>query len=1003
MNEEALSRMFLKDTSFQALMQHRIFNVLLIASPYDAFMMEEDGRVEEQLYNEYVALNLSSPPRVTRASTMAEAMELMESKSFDLVVAMPGGDVTETFAGARLLKEKYPQVPLVVLTPFSREVSRRLAREDLSTVDYVFSWLGNMDLLLAIIKLLEDRLNAEADILGVGVQCILLVEDSVRFYSSVLPHIYKFLLKQSMLFSTEALNQHEQMLRMRGRPKVILARTYEEAVELYEKFGRNMLGVISDVSFAREGVKDSKAGLKLANFLRSRDPYLPIIIESSESENAAFMGEFGGIFVDKNSKKLPVDLGEAIMQNFGFGDFIIREPSSGKAIMTIRNLKDMQQMIFDIPAESLLYHASRNDISRWFYSRALFPIADVVKRHRFTNIEEAQTVKQLFFDLIVKYRKMKNRGVVAVFEKDRFDHYSNFARIGQGSLGGKGRGLAFVDSIIKKNPICDNFYGLTISIPRSVVLCTDVFDEFMAGNGLYPLALSDASDQEILSAFLEAKLPESVRDDLKALFDVVDRPLAVRSSSLLEDSHYQPFAGIYATYMVPYSADTSVRLKWITDAIKGVYASVFYAASKSYMTATSNVIDQEKMAVIIQEVVGEERGDCYFPSFAGVGRSLNYYPLGDEQPADGVVEIAVGLGKYIVDGGRGLRFSPRHPEHVLQTSTLDLALRDTQTQFFALRTGEEASFCADLDEGTNLVKKNVQDYAGTGDLRYMVSTYNALDGLLCDNDLGRGRRIVTFTNILRDKALPLAEALDFMLHQGQSAMQRPVEIEFAGNISPKTEADGIKGHLYWLQIRPIIDNKNLVNDDVLDHPDEELILRSTTALGNGMIEGVRSIVYVRPDAFDSMHNAELVPVLSRLNAEFAARGEGYVLIGPGRWGSSDSALGVPVKWADISAARVIVEAAVGNYRVEPSQGTHFFQNLTSFGVGYLTVDSASTDGSYYDSAYLDACPAAYDDGRIRVITLAEPLAIAINGRSGLATILKPQYRHNDIPHNEQLP
>lgn len=930
MNEDALSRMYLKDTKFQALMQHRIFNVLLIASPYDAFMMEEDGRVEEQLYNEYVALNLSSPPRVTRVNTMTEALEVMRTKPFDIVIAMPGGDISETFDGAALLKAEFPSVPLVVLTPFSKEVSRRLSMQDLSNVDYVFSWLGNVDLLLAIIKLLEDKLNAD-DISEVGVQMIMLVEDSVRFYSSVLPHIYKFLLKQSLLFSTEALNQHEQMLRMRGRPKVMLARNYEEAVELYKLYGRKMLGVISDVSFNRNGSKDPKAGIQLAHWLREQDPYLPIIIESSEVGNATEVDAFKGVFIDKNSKKLPVDLGEAIMANFGFGDFIIRNPQDGSPIMTIRNLKDLQHRIFEIPAESLLYHASRNDISRWLYSRALFPIADVVKRHRFTSIEEAPAVKQLFFDLIVKYRKMKNRGVVAEFKKDRFDHYSNFARIGQGSLGGKGRGLAFIDSIIKKNPICDNFYGMSISIPRTVVLCTDIFDEFMSANKLYPLALSDASDADILAAFLAAELPERLTDDFLALFDVVDRPFAVRSSSLLEDSHYQPFAGIYATYMVPFTDNAEARLHWLQDAIKGVYASVFYAASKTYMTATSNVIDQEKMAVIIQEVVGEDHAGYYFPSFSGVGRSLNYYPIGEERAEDGVVEIAIGLGKYIVDGGAGLRFSPLHSEHVLQTSTLELALRDTQTRLFALKPVESdpEAFSVQLDEGLSLVKKNVQDFADTGALKYMVSTFDGLNGILKDYEGGRGRRVVTFTNILRDKALPLAESLDFMLSQGQMAMQRPVEIEFAGNILPKPTDQGIKAQMYWLQIRPIIDSKNLINDTILDHPDSELIIRSDSALGNGMIEGVYSVVYVRPDTFDSINNNATVDTLRRINEMFVARGEGYVLIGPGRWGSSDSALGIPVRWTDISAARVIVEASPGNYRIEPSQGTHFFQNLTS--------------------------------------------------------------------------
>ena len=990
MNEEALSRMYLKDTSFQDLMQHRVFNVLLIASPYEAFMMEEDGRVEEQLYNEYVALNLSSPPRVTRVSNMTGALEMLRTKPFDIIIAMPGGDLSETFDGAALIKAEYPTVPIVVLTPFSKEVSRRLAMQDLSNIDYVFSWLGNMDLLLAIIKLLEDHLNAD-DINRVGVQMILLVEDSVRFYSSVLPHVYKFLLTQSRLFSTEALNQHEQMLRMRGRPKVMLARTYEEAVELYEKYGKNMLGVISDVSFTRQGVKDPEAGLKLARYFRLRDPFLPLIIESSEQANADKVHDFGGIFIDKNSKKLPVDLGEAIMNNFGFGDFIIRNPKDLSPIMTIRNLKDMQEHIFEIPDESLFYHASHNDVSRWLYSRALFPIADVIKRHRTSGVSEIPEVKQLFFDLIVKYRKMKNRGVVAIFKKDRFDHYSNFARIGQGSLGGKGRGLAFIDSIIKKNPVCDNFHGLTISIPRTVVLCTDVFDEFMSTNGLYPLALSNASDEEILAAFLRAKLPENVRDDISALFDVVDRPFAVRSSSLLEDSHYQPFAGIYSTYMVPYTTDRDKRLRWLTDAIKGVYASVFYAASKTYMTATSNVIDQEKMAVIIQEVVGEDHNGYYFPSFSGVGRSLNYYTLGNEQPEDGVVEMAIGLGKYIVDGGRGLRFSPLHAEHALQTSTLDLALRDTQTKLIALKPlGPDDDFNVEVDEGENLVTKNVQDFAGTGALRLMVSTFDFREGYLVDFEEGRGRRVVTFANILRDKALPLADALDFMLKQGQTAMQRPIEIEFAGNISPKPEPNGIRGHLYWLQIRPIIDKKNLISDEVLDLPDNELILRSNTALGNGMIEGVNTVVYVKPDHFDSTRSQELVPIIRNLNADYLSRGEGYLLIGPGRWGSSDSALGIPVKWSDISGARVIVEASLPGYRIEPSQGTHFFQNLTSFGVGYFTVDQTAGD-EFYDSAYLDAQPAVYENEYIRVVHFDVPLRIAINGRSGLGIVVKPEF------------
>lgn len=984
MNEDSLSQLYLKDTAFQNLMQKRIFNVLLIASPYDAFMMEEDGRVEEQLYFEYVSLNLSSPPRVVQVSHTDEALEMLSNKNFDLIISMPGVDVSEAFTGARLIKQKYPHIPIIALTPFSKEVSRRLSHEDVSGIDYVFSWLGNVDLLLAIIKLLEDRMNADNDVLDVGVQMILLVEDSVRFYSSILPHLYRFLLTQSKEFSTEALNEHEQMLRMRGRPKVMLARDYEEAMALYDKFGKNMLGVISDVSFKRDGNKDSQAGIRFAKFLRTKDPFLPIIIESSETENAHFVGEFDGIFLDKNSKKLPVDLGKAIMKNFGFGDFIMKDPTSGEEIIRIKSLKDMQDHIFEIPAEALHYHASSNDISRWLYSRAMFPIAEVIKHHRFDSLDEAPAVRQLFFDLIVKYRKMKNRGVVAVFKKDRFDHYSNFARIGQGSLGGKGRGLAFIDSIIKKNPVCDNFEGVTISIPRTVVLCTDIFDEFMSSNDLYPIALSDLPDEKILQAFLQARLPERLIEDFFALFEVVEKPLAIRSSSLLEDSHYQPFAGIYSTYMIPHVSDKYEMLRMLSDAIKGVYASVFYADSKAYMTATSNVIDQEKMAVIIQEVVGNNYNDYFFPSFSGVGRSLNYYPINDEQPDDGVAEIAIGLGKYIVDGGLSLRFSPRHADKVLQTSTLDLALRDTQTRFYALdmRTINQEF---NVDDGFNISKKKIQDFASTGALKYMVSTFDYVDQMLRDYEFGDGRRVVTFANILQHKVYPLSQCVDFMLTKGQEEMCRPVEIEFAGIIE---DNDSCKGHIYWLQIRPIIDRKDLVDDSVLQISDDSVLLKSNTALGHGNIENINTIVYVRPENFSSSRNSLIAREIEKINRDFVKNNINYILIGPGRWGSSDTALGIPVKWPNISAARLIVESSLSNYRIEPSQGTHFFQNLTSFGVGYFTINPSSSDG-IYDIDYLNSLPAIYESESIRIVSFDKSLVIGINGVKGVGVVAKP--------------
>lgn len=984
MNEAKLSQLYLRDTAFQNLMQRRIYNVLLIASPYDAFMMEEDGRIEEQLYFEYTSLNLSSPPRVAQASSYEDAYELLTTKSFDLIIAMPGNDIGQTFREAKIIKQLHPDIPFIVLTPFSREVSRRLANEDFSGVDYVFSWLGNVDLLLAIIKLMEDKMNSDNDILEVGIQTILLVEDSIRFYSSVLPHLYKFLLKQSLVFSTEALNEHEQMLRMRGRPKVILARTYEEAQELYDKYKDKILGVITDVSFNRQGAKDKLAGIKLAREIKAKDPYVPIIIESSENENEVYAQELGVSFIDKNSKKFPVDLGRTITDNFGFGAFIIRNPETGKEVMRINDLKELQDNLFDIPDNLLLYHASHNDISRWLYSRAMFPIAEIIQAHRFRSIEEAPEVKRFFFNLIVKYRKMKNKGVVAIFKKNRFDYYSNFARIGQGSLGGKGRGLAFIDSIIKKYPICDNFDGVVVSIPRTVVLCTDIFDQFMEENNLYPIALSDATDEAILDAFLQASLPIALKDDFYALFEVIDRPLAIRSSSLLEDSHYQPFAGIYSTYMIPHLTDKDDMYQLLGNAIKSVYASVFYAESKAYMTATSNLIDQEKMAIIIQEVAGAEHDGLYYPSFAGVGRSLNYYPINDEQPEDGVTEVAVGLGKYIVDGGLALRFSPRHPDKVLQTSTLDLALRDTQTQLYALDI-KDADRSFSVDDGFNIQKIRIQDAAKNGSLKYMVSTFDPQDQIIRDNDCGMGRRVVTFANILQHKVFPLAEIVDFMLSEGEKEMRRPVEIEFAGCIDKKGE---MKGNVYWLQIRPIVDRKEMLDEKIMDTASENLILKSTQALGHGMMDGVKDVIYVKTKNFSSFNNSLIAREIEKINKQYVEKGEGYILIGPGRWGSSDTTLGIPVKWAHISAARVIAETALPNYRIEPSQGTHFFQNLTSFGVGYFTIDDKK--GGICDIDYLDNMPAVAETDFVRIVRFDNPLQIGINGKTGLGIIVKPQ-------------
>ena len=988
-DDNMLSRLYIKDTAFKDLMQRRIFNVLLIATPYDAFMLEEDGRVDEQVYFEYVGLNLSSPPRFTMVANYEEAREELASKPFDLIIAMPGVDISETFREAVEIDRLYPDIPFVVLTPFSKEVRRKIANEDMRGVDYVFSWLGNVDLILAIIKLIEDRMNAEKDINEVGVQAIILVEDSIRFYSSILPNLFKFLLKQSKRFATEALNEHEQMMRMRGRSKVLLARDYEEAMALMDKYGENILGIITDSRFPKGGEKDPHAGMKLCEEIHKRYPYMPVIMESQESENKFMAESKGYTFIDKNSKTLGLDLREAVSKKFGFGDFIVRDPESGSELMRIRNLKDLQRNIDKIPPGALYYYCGNNSFSRWLYSRALFPIAEMLKNVKFHDLEEASRVRKLMFEAIVKYRRMKNRGVVAIFDKDLYDNYSNFARIGEGSLGGKGRGLAFIDSIIKRHPVCDDFDGVQITIPHTVVVCTDIFDEFMDSNNLYPMALSDAPDEEILQQFLKAKLPEEVVSDLMAFFEVVKRPLAVRSSSLLEDSHYQPFAGIYSTYMIPYVEDEAQRRRIITDAVKGVYASVFFRDSKAYMNATSNVIDQEKMAVILQEVVGEYHDGYYYPSFSGVGRSLNYYPVNDEKSEEGVVEVAVGLGKYIVDGGLALRFSPKHPTKIIQTSTVETCLRDTQRNLFALPSGVGEDYEFKVDDSFNIVKLPIADAAKNGSLKYLVSTFDLYDGLIRDSDTGKGRKLVTFANVLKHGVFPLADVLDFMLSTGQYEMGRPVEIEFAGNINTTKGKNGEKGTVYWLQIRPIVDKKEMLDDKIMDVPDDKLMLRSDTALGHGIMDNVRYLVYVKPENFNSAHNPEVAQEIDKINSEMVAAGEPYVLIGPGRWGSSDSALGVPVRWPQISGARLIVETALPGYRIEPSQGTHFFQNLTSFGVGYFTVDPAGGNG-YIDTDYLASLPAVKETERVKVVKFDNPLMIAINGRKSQGIVGKPE-------------
>lgn len=978
-----LNQLYFKDTSFVNLMTKRIFNVLLVANPYDAFMLEDDGRIDEKIFIEYMNLSLRYPPRFTQVSTEEETWMELQNTNFDLVIVMPGTDNSDTFDIARSIKVKYPNIPLVVLTPFSHGITARMEHEDLSIFEYVFCWLGNTDLLVSIIKLIEDKMNLEHDIKEVGVQMILLVEDSIRFYSSVLPNLYKFVLKQSREFATEALNEHQRTLRMRGRPKIVLARSYEEAMHLYNRYEKNVLGVITDARYPREGMIDPIAGIRLMEEIRKRDPFMPLILQSSESENRRYAARYEASYVDKNSKKMNVDLRDVVSGNFGFGDFIFRNPVTLEEVARVRNLKELQNIIFSIPTESLLYHVSRNHVSRWLYSRAMFPPAEFLKQISVEDVNDTDVLRKIIFEAIVKYRKMKNQGVVAIFQRDRFDRYSNFARIGEGSLGGKGRGLAFIDNMVKHHPEFSEFENATVAIPKTVVLCTDIFDEFMDTNNLYQIALSDVDDETILQAFLNARLPDRLMEDFLAFFNVVNSPIAIRSSSLLEDSHYQPFAGIYSTYMIPNLEDKNEMLRMLSDAIKGVYASVFYKDSKAYMQATSNVIDQEKMAVILQEVVGTQYGDRFYPSISGVARSLNYYPIGDEKAEEGTVSLALGLGKYIVDGGLTLRVCPYHPTQVLQTSEMEIALRETQTSFYALdltNKGENFS----LDDGFNLLKLPVKEAEKDDALQYIASTYDPYDMVIRDGIYPGGRKVITFANILQHDVFPLSRILQLSQEYGQREMRRPVEIEFAVTLNQKEKS----GTFYLLQVRPMVDVKADLAEDLNLISEDKLLLKSFNSLGHGVMEDIYDLIYVKTDGYNAGNNPTIAYEIEKMNRKLLDEGKHYVLVGPGRWGSSDSWLGIPVKWPHISAARVIVEAGLTNYRVDPSQGTHFFQNLTSFGVGYFTINAYMNDGIYRQD-FLDTLPAIEETTHLRHIRFDKPVVVKMDGKKKIGVVTIP--------------
>lgn len=969
-----------RETPFELLMQKRIQYVLLICSNYDAFIMEEDGKIDEKVFNDYVSFNLRYPPRFIHVTSAAEALKVLAERQVDLVINMLSISDMDPFDLSLKIKESYPGKPVVILAPMSREVSIRLNSEGSVFADYVFNWLGSTNILLPVINLVEDSLNVDEDCRTEGVQAILFIESSVKRYSLFLRHLYKIILDQSREYMIESLNEHQKMMQMRGRPKIILATNTEEANTLFERHKSHLLGIITDFE------SDAEAWKELLGMVREYDPNLPVIIESGDINDEKRISESGTGFIHTNSRTLPQDLKALLVKHFSFGDFIFTDPATGTEIARISDLQNFQRKIFEIPDDSLRYHLSRNQLSKWLNARALFSLAEFLREISFDDFSSLDQARRFIFDTIANFRLNKGHGVIADFYREHFDEYLAFTRIGEGSMGGKARGLAFLDYLIKKNQYFESFEETVVSIPRTVVLSTDVFDEFMADNNLYEIAVSDRDDQEILKAFVNAKLPIRIHKDLFVFISIISGPVAIRSSSLLEDSHFQPFAGVYSTYMIPHSDDEVLMMELLSTGIKSVYASVYFKGSKDYMKATGNLLEEEKMGIVLQEVCGQQYGNRFYPTISGVARSVNFYPIEPEKSEEGFVSLAFGLGKHIVDGGVSLRFSPRYPKKIIQLSDTRMALKETQHEFYALDLNP-ASFTPSTDDTVNLLRLKISDAENDGSLKFAASTYDYQNDLIRDDIAEEGERVITFASILKYDLFPLPDILSTVLRIGQEQLNNPVEIEFAVNIDPERKKP-VAFNL--LQIRPIVESNELIKEKLEEISFEETLVYSNSALGNGTINGIFDLVYVDPGKFDSSRTKEIAEKLNVINDGFLKEGKNYVLIGPGRWGSSDPWLGIPIKWQQISAARVIIESGLENYRVDPSQGTHFFQNLTAFRVGYFTLNTFLGDG-FIDYGFLSSSKTVYEDAYLRHVRFTKPLTIKIDGRKKIGVIMKHKH------------
>lgn len=971
---------------YGSLMSRRIRHILLVCNSYDSYALEEDGRIDARIQQEYNELNLSNPPAVSRVETPMEALELVRSgEVFDLVMTMYNVGTIDVFAFAEQMKALQPTTPIVLLTNSTKEIHRRISENRTTAIDYIFCWSNSTDLIIAIVKLLEDSMNADHDILEVGVQAILLVEDSIRYYSTYLSALYKLVLQQNKLSIRDALNENQQIMRKRARPKVLMATNYDDAVAMYERYKQNILGVISDIGFVLHKSDDPcseklDAGVDLCNLIRKDNPEMPFLMQSSQASMRAVAEQLGVGFIVKNSKTLLHELNEYIGRACAFGDFVLTDPDTHEEIARANDLYALERLLHNVSDDILYRVVSTTYLSKWLFARGIFSLGNSFRALTMNEFSDLAAVRRFLTDSIRDYRIKQGLGVVARFSPDTYNDAIWFSKLGNGSLGGKARGLAFMNHILQKYNLYNKWEGVRVLVPRTLVITTEYFDRFIVENGLQYVINADVSDEEILSEFVASILPQELMDALRVFIRHVRKPLAIRSSSKLEDSYYQPFAGIYSTYMIPHTENEDQELRLLSKAIKSVYASVYFASSRAYITATANVISEEKMAIVIEEVCGSEDRGYYFPTLSGVARSLNFYPIGYERAEDGIAKVAFGLGKAVVDGEQVLRFSPKYPQNILQTSVPALAMRDTQQVMYALNLQPD-KFKTSLDDAINLEKIKIADCGSFRNIKHVASTWDMENMRMSDSALVEGIKVITFAHILKYNVFPLAEILVELLEIAEREMKCSIEIEFAANLDRGNRLNIFN----VLQVRPIADGAAGATVDWSNIDTSNAIIYSESALGTGVVNDVCDVVYLRQENFNPASTEKIAEEVTRLNANMRAEGRGYVLVGFGRWGSSNPWLGVPVKWSDISEAKVIVECGLDNFRIEPSQGTHFFQNLTSFGVGYITVNPYIEDGTL-DFEKLNAMPATYESDFIRVVRFDKPLEICIDGVGNKAIV-----------------